>query len=212
MTKDPRGVETPEVVAELNLGLTFEEDVIMLAEQYGQLLQVRPSMSVPSVNHLLTEAFLRLQAIDDQFDTRAVYSLVSDVCLGSDSYDLEDVADILLRIYLARGTLPTRLQQMARNEIRDVGDTDRSSTTLFRGNTLLTKMLELYLRMIGSDYLEVSIGEVVRKICADKVEIEIDPSKAKGKDKELAENIKLLQQWSTKVWESIYVTRHHCPQ
>lgn len=71
------------------------------------------------------------------------------------------------------------------------------------------------MRLIGSDFLTVSLGDVVRRICVEQVEIEIDPAKFKGgvvKEKELQANMKLLKEWVTRLWNSIYDARQSCPK
>jgi len=110
--------------------------------------------------------------------------------------------------------LVPRLLRLADLEVDNNNRLNRSSAILFRGNTILTKSVELYLRLIGAEYLEASIGETIRKIIKDKVEIEIDPMKLKSgwKDKELVSNIHALHEWTTTLWNSIYDARERCPQ
>jgi hypothetical protein len=128
--------------------------------------------------------------------------------------ELEEVTSILLRIYQAESLLVPRLLRLADLEIDNNNRLNRSSAILFRGNTILTKSVELYLRLIGAEYLEASIGETIRKIIKDKVEIEIDPMKLKSgyKDKELLANVHALHEWTTTLWNSIYDARERCPQ
>lgn len=74
--------------------------------------------------------------------------------------------------------------------------------------------MELYVRRIGREYLDASIGDVVRKLCAEKVEIEIDPSRMKQgvKDRELQHNVHELHDWTVAMWNSIYDARERCPE
>ena len=120
--------------------------------------------------------------------------------------ELEELTSILLRIYQAESVLLPRLLRLADLEIDSNNRLNRSTAILFRGNTVLTKSVELYLRLIGAEYLEASIGETIRKIIKDKVEIEIDPMKLKSgyKDKELLANVHALHEWTTTRWNSIY--------
>lgn len=62
--------------------------------------------------------------------------------------------------------------------------------------------------------MEASIGEPVRRLCAEKIEFEIDPMKMKPgtKEKELQNNVHALLEWSITVWNSIYDARHKCPE
>lgn len=117
----------------------------------------------------------------------------------------------MLRIYQAQNLLLPRILRLAEFEID--GDT-KSSAILFRGNSILTKSVELYLRFVGKDFLEAAIGGVVRRLCEGKVEIEIDPVKMKtgSKDKDLVGNIKELKDWCSEVWKEIYNSRERCPK
>lgn len=123
---------------------------------------------------------------------------------------LEDVSRLLLRIYQAENLFLARVLTLAEREIdKSAG----SAAILFRGNTILTKSIELYMRLIGQDYLEASIGPAIRHVCAEKVELEIDPSKMKSsvKDKEVQSNARELQDVVTIFWNSIYDARQQCP-
>lgn len=115
----------------------------------------------------------------------------------------------MLRIYIAQDRLLLRLSQIATLEID--GDATQAAT-LFRGNTLFTKMVDLYTRMIGFSFLDRSLGDVVRKICTKRVEIELDPSRIKAhRERTLKEGQKALSHWATAVWQGIYDNRHRCP-
>lgn len=127
------------------------------------------------------------------------------------STELEDLSKLLVRIYKAQGCLIPRILRLAELEI----DGDVSSVAiLFRQNSILTKSLEQYLRLVGAEYLEASIGEPVRRLCAEGIDLEIDPSRMKPgyKEKELNANIQGLKEWTMAVWTSIYDAREKCPR
>jgi hypothetical protein len=144
--------------------------------------------------------------LDDDLEADIMYDVAAETLV-----DLERTADVFLRIFQSQDKLPLRMMQMAEIEI----DGDESSASiLFRGNSLLTKTLEQYLRLVGADFLEASIGEPVRKLCTEKVEIEIDPAKFKGipSDKAMFEQVAELERWMGRVWDQIYASRQRCPQ
>lgn len=63
----------------------------------------------------------------------------------------------------------------------------------------------------GKSFLEASVGQVVRRLIAEKVAIETDSTRNKGaKDQE--KNIELLVHWCGEFWTSIYSVRSECPQ
>lgn len=125
--------------------------------------------------------------------------------------ELESVTRLLLRIYLAEGILIPRILRLADREI--LGEMT-SAAVLFRGNSILTKSVEHYFRLVGADFLEASIGEPLRRLCADKVELELDPLRLKPgiKEKDLVQQAQALTAWVTIFWDSIYAARPMCPQ
>ncbi|GAA5962361.1 hypothetical protein JCM3765_002955 [Sporobolomyces pararoseus] len=185
--KPMNSAKMTDVVGELNLGIRVGEEVVLPSREYESILK------------LLT----------DDLDAELAVDIAQEF-----PSELEEVTGILLRIYQAESLLVPRLLRLADLEIDNNNRLNRSSAILFRGNTILTKSVELYLRLIGAEYLEASIGETIRKIIKDKVEIEIDPSKLKSgyKDKELLANVHALHEWTTTLWNSIYDARERCPQ
>ncbi|BGP16446.1 hypothetical protein JCM10213_003998 [Rhodosporidiobolus nylandii] len=185
--KPAQPAKASDVVGELSLSMRVGEEVVLPSREYQSMLKL---LSDDSDAELATD-------IAHEFPA-----------------DLEEVTKILLRIYQADAQLVPRLLRLADLEIDSNSRNNRSAAILFRGNTILTKSVELYLRLIGAEYLDASIGEPIRRICAEKVEIEIDPMKFKGgsyKEKELQANIHALHEWTMTVWNSIYDAREKCP-
>lgn len=125
--------------------------------------------------------------------------------------DLEEVAKVLLRVYQAESQLLPRILRLIELEVD--GDV-KSASILFRGNSILTKSVELYLRLVGAEYLDLSIGEPVRRLCHERVEIEIDPSRMKSgvREKDIANNVQALKEATMEVWKLIYAAREKCPK
>ncbi|KAI5481909.1 Ras GTPase-activating protein 1 [Pseudohyphozyma bogoriensis] len=180
---DIRGRQT-DTVGELSLSVKVNEDVVLPSSEYATMLAL----------------------LNDDPEAELAVDLAHEF-----PTDLEEVARILLRIYQAESQLIPRILRLTELEIEG-GDT-RSAAILFRGNSILTKSIELYLRLVGAEYLDLSIGEPIRRLCASKVEIEIDPSKMKhgAKEKDLTNNVHELHEWTTAVWNSIYDAREKCP-
>ena len=62
----------------------------------------------------------------------------------------------------------------------------------------------------GKAFLEASIGTVVRRLCTDKVAIEIDPARSHKKNVE--KQTELLVFWCQEFWNSIYNAQKQCPE
>ncbi|KAB0395118.1 hypothetical protein E2I00_005730 [Balaenoptera physalus] len=48
---------------------------------------------------------------------------------------------------------------------------------LFRENTLATKAIDEYMKLVAQDYLQKTLGQVVRRLCASTEDCEVNPSK-----------------------------------
>jgi hypothetical protein len=84
--------------------------------------------------------------------------------------------------------------------------------TLFRGNTVFTKIMELSMSFYGKEFLEASVGSVLRRLCAEKVAIEVDPQRSGKGLKEIERNVDQLIYWSKEFWKQIYSVRTECPE
>lgn len=126
--------------------------------------------------------------------------------LDSLQIELDLFAQLLLRIDTAHRRVLHRIISLCKKEVQR----NDNLATLFRGNTLLTKTIEMHMRLVGSDFLDNTVGNVLRKLCEERVAIEIDPSRLDSKDS-LTENIETLERWCEIIWSSIYNSRHSCP-
>ena len=63
----------------------------------------------------------------------------------------------------------------------------------------------------GKPFLESSVGSVIRRICVERVTIEVDPSRTPRPDRDVEKNVEVLIQWCQELWESIYRSRSECP-
>ncbi|CAI7617148.1 unnamed protein product [Penicillium manginii] len=95
--------------------------------------------------------------------------------------------------------------------VRDMGRTATvEANLLFRGNSLLTKALDLHMRRLGKEYLEVTIGERLREIDESDPECEVDPSRV-ARTEDLDRNWRSLISLTTGVWKAIANSYNNCP-
>ncbi|KAK7064231.1 GTPase activating protein [Favolaschia claudopus] len=123
-------------------------------------------------------------------------------------FKLKTVSQQLISIAVARNDLIEQVQDIA---LREVDGTPSSHQTLFRGNTIFTKVVELCMNWYGKAFLEASIGSVLRKLCAEKVGIEVDPVRSGKGTKDVEKNLDLLIYWCQEFWNQIYSVRNECP-
>lgn len=95
--------------------------------------------------------------------------------------------------------------------VRDMGRTATvEANLLFRGNSLLTKALDLHMRRLGKEYLEETIGERLREIDESDPECEVDPARV-PRSEDLDRNWRNLLKLTTGVWKSIAASSSRCP-
>ncbi|KAJ7900348.1 GTPase activating protein [Mycena olivaceomarginata] len=123
-------------------------------------------------------------------------------------FKLKTISHQLISIAVARNDLIEQVQEIA---TREVDGTPSSHQTLFRGNTIFTKVMELCMNWYGKAFLEASIGSVLRRLCAEKVGIEVDPVRSGKGTKDAEKNLELLIYWCQEFWNQIYSVRNECP-
>jgi hypothetical protein len=96
--------------------------------------------------------------------------------------------------------------------VRDMGNNAKlEANLLFRGNTLLTKSLDLHMKRLGKEYLEETLSEKLREINEKDPECEVDPNKVTSQH-ELERNWRRLVNCTEEVWRVIYNSVLRCPQ
>jgi hypothetical protein len=72
--------------------------------------------------------------------------------------------------------------------------------------------MELSMTWYGKTFLDASIGSVLRRLCAEKVAIEVDPLRSRKGSKDVERNVDALIFWSQEFWNQIYSVRNECPK
>ncbi|KAJ3515401.1 hypothetical protein NLJ89_g1775 [Agrocybe chaxingu] len=121
---------------------------------------------------------------------------------------LKNISTHLMAIAVAKNNVIEQVQKYAS---REVDNSSTSHQTLFRGNTTLTKVIELCMTWYGKAFLEASIGNVLRRLCAEKVAIEVDPVRSGKSTKDVERNVEQLIYWCQEFWNQIYSVRTECP-
>ncbi|CAE6428765.1 unnamed protein product [Rhizoctonia solani] len=117
----------------------------------------------------------------------------------------------LVSLALYHGTLGPQLSTLVHAEVHDTGT---SPTTLFRGNSLLTRVVECAMGILGAHgFLENSIGRIVREICRNRVTFESSVGGTGGANTTtgVVDGADLMVYWLQKMWDSIWGARHECP-
>ncbi|XP_069864440.1 RAS protein activator like-3-like [Dipodomys merriami] len=86
----------------------------------------------------------------------------------------EELAAAMVRVLRATGQAQALVQDLGTVELERCGGRE---ALLFRENTLATKAIDEYMKLVAHDYLQETLGRVVRCLCASTEDCEVDPSK-----------------------------------
>lgn len=95
--------------------------------------------------------------------------------------------------------------------LRDLGKSATvEANLLFRGNSLLTKALDLHMRRLGKEYLEETLSEKIQEIAESDPDCEVDPNRLQNPD-HLQSNWQNLISLTESVWQAVFVSASRCP-
>ena len=209
--------EHDDTVGEMLMKVRIEEVVVLMSRDYQPLSELLHSFSsgltqqigsaVPTELRRLSETLLNIFQVSAQAGGW-IMSLVEDEIDG-----------------IHKETPTSRLRysrRIASNDSYDSGleremflrDLGRTATVeanlLFRGNSLLTKALDLHMRRLGKEYLEDTLSERMRDIDESDPDCEVDPNRVQRPD-DLQRNWRNLITLTENVWKSIYASASRCP-
>lgn len=118
-----------------------------------------------------------------------------------------DVSQPLVRLFTHTGRIAPIIKALADHEISNLTD----ATTIFRGNTLVSKMMDEAMRLSGLHYLHQTLRPVLAQILAEKKPCEIDPSKVKDRSA-VDTNLHHLQEYVERVFDAITKSAVRCPK
>ncbi|CAE6429865.1 unnamed protein product [Rhizoctonia solani] len=151
------------------------------------------------------------------------YSAMKNILVGRNYFELWNdltkripipmpVSTHLISLALYHGNLAHQLADLARLEIKN---TSTSPSTLFRGNSILTRVVESAMGILGAQgFLDSSVGRVIREIYRDKVTFETCQSSVGGPNTTVGaiEGADLMAHWLQQIWDSIWRARNGCPE
>ncbi|KAJ3012327.1 Ras GTPase-activating protein 1 [Thoreauomyces humboldtii] len=121
----------------------------------------------------------------------------------------EVFAKTVLNILVAFDRDVAGVQVLTRKEIESTSDPN----IMFRGNSIATKILDQYMKMVAEGYLHATLQSLIRGVYTSKESCEVDPSRLPpGKESEqLKRNWKRLLNHATIFWEAIQRSAEKCP-
>ncbi|XP_060598929.1 ras GTPase-activating protein 3-like isoform X2 [Ruditapes philippinarum] len=119
---------------------------------------------------------------------------------------LQEAAQPLVRVFLHHGKIVPFMEALASYEIKHTLD----HHTLFRGNTLLTKMLDELMKLVGLPYLHHILKPTIQQICTEHLPCEIDPTKLQDSEN-INGNLDNLCQYIEQIFVAITSSGLVCP-
>ncbi|XP_021568106.1 RAS protein activator like-3 [Carlito syrichta] len=110
----------------------------------------------------------------------------------------EELAAAMVRVLRATGRAQALVTDLGTAELARCGGRE---ALLFRENTLATKAIDEYMKLVAQDYLQETLGQIVRRLCASTEDCEVDPSKCSAP--ELPEHQARLRNSCEEVFETI---------
>eukprot|EP00033_Pygsuia_biforma_P003003 GCRY01003304.1.p1 GENE.GCRY01003304.1~~GCRY01003304.1.p1 ORF type:complete len:914 (+),score=276.76 GCRY01003304.1:179-2920(+) len=151
------------------------------------------------VFELHVQGFLNLILDDD-------LAFVTSLIKSCDISDADKIAKSLVHIFENENKTLALLKHVIRLEVSSTG----SSALLFRANSMASKMMSTYLRLVGLDYVRAALSASIEDILASP-SFEVDELRAK-EGENLEDNINILTGKVEMFLEAIYSSVDSCPE
>ncbi|XP_011349095.1 ras GTPase-activating protein 3 isoform X2 [Ooceraea biroi] len=117
-----------------------------------------------------------------------------------------EAAQPLVRVLVHHGQLVSVMRALASHEISKLTD----PTTIFRGNTLVSKMMDEGMRLAGLHYLHSTLRPAMEQVFLEKKPCEIDPARVKDGNT-IETNLANLKEYVERVFTAITTSGVRCP-
>ncbi|KAF3429596.1 hypothetical protein E2986_06953 [Frieseomelitta varia] len=117
-----------------------------------------------------------------------------------------EAAQPLVRVLVHYGQLVSVMRALASHEISKLTD----PTTIFRGNTLVSKMMDEGMRLAGLHYLHSTLRPAMEQVFLEKKPCEIDPTRVKDANT-IQTNLTNLKEYVQRVFTAITTSGIRCP-
>ncbi|EEH22322.1 hypothetical protein PABG_04533 [Paracoccidioides brasiliensis Pb03] len=209
--------EKDQQVGEMLMKVQLDETVVLMSQDYAAMsellhsfpngLTIHLAQVVPAELRPLSETLLDIFQVSGQAG-EWIMALVEDEIDGIHKESSTSRLRYTNRIHSNDSYESGQEREVL---VRDLG---RSATVeanlLFRGNSLLTKALDLHMRRLGQEYLEETIGSKLRDIDESDPDCEIDPNRVQ-RSEDLERNWRNLIILTSSVWTSIAASPSRCP-
>ena len=209
--------ENDDVVGELLMKVRIDELVVLMGRDYQPLSELLHTFSNGLTNQIAQMAHPELRRLSE------ILLNIFQVSGQASEWIMSLVEDEIDNIHKETPISKFRYgRRIASNDSYESGveremllrDLNKSATVeanlLFRGNSLLTKALDLHMRRLGKEYLEDTLSEKMRDIDESDPDCEVDPNKVQNPE-DLKRNWRNLIALTENVWRSISTSASRCP-
>ncbi|CAI6342411.1 unnamed protein product [Periconia digitata] len=209
-------------VGEVLVKVSTEECVILMARDYQPMsellhrfsnsLTLQIAQMIPNELRKLSEFLLNIFQVSGQAGDW-IMALVEEEIDGT----VKETPASRLRFSKRVGSGDSGEQQFGSSSDRELFVRDMNNNAkleanlLFRGNTLLTKSLDIHMKRLGKEYLEETLSDKLREINDKDPECEVDPNRVSSQS-DLDRNWRRLINLTEDVWRAIYNSASRCPQ
>lgn len=209
--------EQEQVVGDILMKVRIEELVVLMSQDYGPMLDLLCHFSTGLTIQIAQMAHTELRRISEILLN--IFQVPLEASNWLKSLVEDEIDSIHKETPMSKFRFGRRIASHDSYEsgverevfLRDLGkNANVEANLLFRGNSLLTKALDLHMRRLGKEYLEDTLCEKMRDIDESDPECEVDPNRVKNPE-DLARNWRNLIALTENVWKSIVCSAGRCP-
>ncbi len=209
--------DSDDIVGEVLMKVRIEELVALAGQDYAALSELLHAFSNGLTNQIAQRAHAELRRLSE------ILLNIFQVSAQASDWIMSLVEDEIDNIHKESPVSRFRYgHRIASNDsfesgierevlVRDLGKSATvEANLLFRGNSLLTKALDLHMRRLGKEYLEETLSERMRDINESNPECEVDPNRVHNPE-DLQRNWRNLIALTETVWKAIAASASRCP-
>lgn len=152
-------------------------------------------------NHYRSLEELFLRSVHQKPTTASAVYILGEIVASK-----TDAAQPLVRLFMHHDLIVPIVKELADSEISALTD----ATTIFRGNTLVSKMMDEAMRLSGASYLRAVLRPTLAAVLAEKRPCEIDPARVKP-SAAITANLTNLKDYVERVFGAITSSYAMCP-
>ena len=209
--------DNDEIAGEVLMKIQLEETVVLMSQDYAELsellhafpngLTIHLSQIISRELRFLSENLLNIFQVSGQAG-EWIMSLIEDEIDGIHRETTNSRLRYTSRIHSNDSYESSQDREIV---VRDLGKSATvEANLLFRGNSLLTKALDMHMRRLGKEYLEETVGAGLRDIDESDPDCEIDPNRV-NRPEDLERNWRNLIMLTSNMWKSIAGSASRCP-